>query len=749
MIRLGLRLALATRRARIRVCLTALAVAAGVFLVLTAFAVPSAHDAARVRSALLAGASAGEPAPGPAVLWNSQAGGLQRSDGTRDILIVGAAASGPGAPALPGGAALPAAGRMLVSPALAEALRSGGAEGRRLSRRLPLPVAGTVPAALVPNPGDRVAIVGQPASALRGVANRIRDWELDAAAITTTDDTPFDRIIRLLTPVIILVPILVLVSTAARLGRRGRDEQLAAMRLIGASVRQLTLLATAEAALASVVGALAGGAAFALAARATTSFPLPTETLWSADMTPPRAAVLTAMIGIPVAATASVLLTIGRALGQPLAVRRAAGPTRPGAWRFAPLVVGWAGLVGTHWLGRGTLADLVVVASGAILVLGVVLAGPWLVRRGAAALLLGFGGRPAALLGGRRLLSDTAGGFRAVTGVAAAAFVLSAIAIWFAGVSALERDAVAQLVIPEASGLTLIDVFDPTDGPRAEAAVRRVAPDAAALRGLDVTGPGGVTLGSVVVADCAALRRVAPVGDCARPLVAAGRRDLTGRPVALSDYAGHRRTVRLDGAGTLPGPVAAALGADAVLPLGAVPPGFVGNRLRVIVPVDEADAAAGALLAAAVPAYTYAPGGTFASGFAGITTGLKGIVALSFLLGAIGLAVAGVDGVVERGRELARLQASGVGLGTLRAATALEQIGPLVLGVAGATLAGLAVGATFVLLPPDGAGDLALTVPWDQLALITLLAAGAGALVLAVTLWVLDRAVRPEALRAE
>ncbi len=186
-----------------------------------------------------------------------------------------------------------------------------------------------------------------------------------------------------------------------------------------------------------------------------------------------------------------------------------------------------------------------------------------------------------------------------------------------------------------------------------------------------------------------------------------------------------------------------------MLPLGAVPPGFVGNRLRVIVPVDEADAAAGALLAAAVPAFTYAPGGTFASGFAGITTGLKGIVALSFLLGAIGLAVAGVDGVVERGRELARLQASGVGLGTLRAATALEQIGPLVLGVAGATLAGLAVGATFVLLPPDGAGDLALTVPWGPLALIPLLAAGAGALVLAVTLWVLDRAVRPEALRAE
>ena len=63
----------------------------------------------------------------------------------------------------------------------------------------------------------------------------------------------------------------------------------------------------------------------------------------------------------------------------------------------------------------------------------------------------------------------------------------------------------------------------------------------------------------------------------------------------------------------------------------------------MIAPIAVADATAGALLAAGVPAFTYA-GRAVRLRFRGITTGLRGIVALSFLLGSIGLAVAGVDG---------------------------------------------------------------------------------------------------------
>lgn len=539
-------------------------------------------------------------------------------------------------------------------------------------------------------------------------------------------------------------------STAARIGRRGRNEQLAAMRLIGASVRQLTMLATAEAAAASIAGALAGGALFAVLVRTLDTFPLPTESLFAADMSPPPAAIVTAMAGVPLAATASVLFTIGRAFGRPLAVRRGAAPVRPSIWRFAPLAIGWAGLAWTHWLGRSTLADLILVASGTTLVLGVVLAGPWMVRRGAAALLLAFGGRPAALIGGRRLLSDTAGGFRAVTGVAAAAFVLSAIAVWFAGVSSLERDLSTRLDLPEASaaGLTTIQIGDPSMQTRAVTALRTAAPASAALRGFDADGGGGVT-GSITFVECGALRRAGPVGDCSRPLLSAGRQDLANHRLSLTGYDGTAAAIRIRPAGELPSTVGAALGTDAVLPLADMPAGLVPNSLRFVVAADEADAAAGALLAAGVPAYTYADAGGYEAGFGSLTRNLRGIVVLSFLLGAIGLAVAGVDGVIDRGRELARLEATGVGLGTLRCATALEQIGPLVVGVAGATLVGLAVGATFVLLPPDGAGDLTLTLPWAELAFIPLLAVAAGTVVLAATLPVLGRSLRAETLRAE
>lgn len=69
--------------------------------------------------------------------------------------------------------------------------------------------------------------------------------------------------------------------------------------------------------------------------------------------------------------------------------------------------------------------------------------------------------------------------------------------------------------------------------------------------------------------------------------------------------------------------------------------------------------------------------------------------------------------------------------------------------VIGAAAVGIAVGTTFVLLPQFGANDLRLMVPWEQIALVGTMSAVAAAIVLAATMPVLARAVRPEALRSE
>jgi hypothetical protein len=138
--------------------------------------------------------------------------------------------------------------------------------------------------------------------------------------------------------------------------------------------------------------------------------------------------ILLAVIGVPVAAVVSARLALRRVQTSPLAVNRRASSPPPGIVRTIPLLAGIALLAYFDAAGKpgaigGQLLELLV--GFVLLVVGLVLAGPWLTTAGSR-LMVKRAGRPATLLAGRRLLDNPKAAFRFISGLVIALFVASA-----------------------------------------------------------------------------------------------------------------------------------------------------------------------------------------------------------------------------------------------------------------------------------------------------------------------------------
>jgi hypothetical protein len=121
-------------------------------------------------------------------------------------------------------------------------------------------------------------------------------------------------------------------------------------------------------------------------------------------------------------------------------------------------------------------------------------------------------------------------------------------------------------------------------------------------------------------------------------------------------------------------------------------------------------------------------------------------LALALMLSIAGcsLVVMMVEGIVERGRELAMLAAAGTHPRALRTSVALEVLIPLAVASVASCAVGVIVTAT--LLRVRG---ISLVVPWGDLGQLLAATAVVGAAVLAAGLPMLSRVIRPEGLRTE
>ena len=436
MILLGLRLTLQSgREAALRLLVTAAAVALGVGLFLMALAGVNGLHAQTDRGAWLDTAAqtprstSGTAAPGR-LWWMLSADQF----GNRPVDRIDLAATGPGAPVPPGIPHLPRPGEFYASPALATLIKSVPAS--ELRDRFPGHQIGTIGAAALPSPNSLIIVIGRDARQLSQVPGAvevrgIQQTPSSCYACQSGAGVGSGAVLQWILvggAVALLLPVLILIATASRLSAARREERFAAMRLVGAMPRQVSVIAAVEATVAAIAGVAVGFALFFLFRPLLTHVPFTGAPLAPGDLSLHWEDIALVVIGVPIAAVVSAWLALRRVQISPLGVSRRASSAPPRIFRIIPLLAGIALLAYFDAAGKpssnsGQLLELLL--GFVLLMVGLVLAGPWLTTAGSR-LMANRASRPATLIAGRRLLDNPRAAFRFISGLVLALFVTSA-----------------------------------------------------------------------------------------------------------------------------------------------------------------------------------------------------------------------------------------------------------------------------------------------------------------------------------
>ena len=131
-----------------------------------------------------------------------------------------------------------------------------------------------------------------------------------------------------MTAVALLFPVLIFIGTATRLAAARREQRFAAMRLVGATPRQVTVVAAVEATVAAVAGTVARLRPVRRPPRPPLStVPLTGEPFFPADLRPDaRSTCSLVALGVPLAACVAAQLALRRVRISPLGVEPAGHP---------------------------------------------------------------------------------------------------------------------------------------------------------------------------------------------------------------------------------------------------------------------------------------------------------------------------------------------------------------------------------------------------------------------------------------
>jgi FtsX-like permease family len=452
---LGLRLMLnGGREAITRLVILTLAVGLGVGLLLTAVAATNAAVAWNNRHAWFWTGTSSVPAgptTGVAPLWWHPMGDLFAG---QSIDLFDVAATGASSPVPPGIPRDPAPGQYYASPALIALMR--GYPAAVLASRYPGHLAGPIGDAALPSPDSLVIVIGRTPAQLAQTPNTVQVTSI-ADAVPGSENqcrgpgcppqpnpqglefSPVDPgggansidFILSVVALAILLPVLIFIATATRLSAARREERFAAMRLAGATRRQVSLVAATESTGAAILGMAAGFGIFFLLRIPVASVPFIGQPFFPAELTLNLLDVLAVAIGVPVFAVIAARLALRRVNISPLGVARRATPKPPGAWRVLPLLAGLAEL--GFWTVHGHPASMsgqvqAFVSSFALILVGLFIAGPWLTMAAARAMAR-WTSRAGTLIAARRIADDPKAAFRAVSGLVLALFVTTVAAV--------------------------------------------------------------------------------------------------------------------------------------------------------------------------------------------------------------------------------------------------------------------------------------------------------------------------------
>ncbi|MFJ5706009.1 FtsX-like permease family protein [Streptomyces sp. NPDC093105] len=762
------------RSGLLRTLLTAAGVGFGVALLLLASSLPNMLFQREVREAARAADASHEvTAPRPDTFLHYTQHTSFRGEALTGLLL---RPEGPKAPAPPGTTGVPAEGEMLVSPALAELLASPG--GALLRDRLPYKAVGTIGQAGLIGPNE-----------LRYVAH---------AGFLTTDnhdgraerygwsvpEEPMNAFLLLLVViayVVLLLPVLVFIATAARFGGEQRDRRLAALRLVGADNATTRRVAAGESLAGALLGLAFGAGLFLVARQFAGAVEIWDVNAFPADVIPHTVLALLVPAVVPVASVVVTLLALRGVAIEPLGVVRTSTPRRRRLWWRLLILAAGAALLAPTIGGiriQDTGIDTVTIGGGTILVLiGLTGLLPWLVESSVQRLR---GGPVSWQLAVRRLQLSSGTAARAVSGIVVAAAGAIALQMLF---QAMERDLTSSTG-HDTTRAHLQASLDVRDGGEARRAIDRLtAVDGvtAAIGTIDshVFRPGPrkpgedfAPLTPIAVGDCASLREFAVLPSCAdgdvfvvKPRPGAtdapdaewlGKTARAGAEVALRDPGEHQGAMPLwrvpaDTRTVTARPDPAGLNHYGLL---ATPKAIDAARLEypraeVMVRLDPARPDAPELVRNASLAIDPTAGVRGLSDteqsarFLSVRTGILVGSTLTMLLVAASLLVTTLEQLRDRRRLLSSLVAFGTRRTTLCWSVLWQTAVPIAVGLALAVAGGLGLGSVLLAMTEQRVHDWSVFLP--------VVGVGAG-LIAAVTLLSLPllwRLTRADGLRTE
>ncbi|MFI1353988.1 FtsX-like permease family protein [Streptomyces sp. NPDC020898] len=672
------------------------------------------------------------------------------------------------APIPPGIDRFPAAGEMVVSPALERLLKSG--DGKLLRERLPDRIVGTIAESGLVGPAELSFYRGADDLSehlSQGVVTRIdRFGDLQQ---TTEAMDPVLLLLTLVVFVVLLMPVGVFIATAVRFGGERRDRRLAALRLVGADGRMTRRIAAGEAFAGAAVGLVFGAVFFLIGRQAAGSVEILDISVFPSYLDPSPALAALVGVAVPLAAVLVTLFALRGVVIEPLGVVRTARPPRRRLWwRLLVPLAGIAALSPMIGQGRagGQFNDFLVIAGVMLLLIGVTALLPWVIE--AVVARLGSGGL-SWQLAVRRLQLSSGTAARTVNGIAVAVAGAIALQMLFSGVS-------GGYVTPSDKDLSLAQMeIAPPDGVSLSAAGQQLA-ETEGVRKVTVLAIGSVgekakdseTYIELTIGDCTALRDVARLPSCRDGdsfTVRGAEYDLDtpqvvkpGRTVYLNpSYTGAEKA---SVAWTVPtgvkqgvameDPSGVVRGGVLATP-GALPEEVVAQASgRILVGLDPAVADARDLVrntTARIDRFTEPATWTSTNRserFGSIRTGLFiGATCVLVLIGA-SLLVSQLEQLRERRKLLSSLVAFGTRRRTLSLSVLWQTAIPVGLGLLLSSVVGLTLGVVLLKMTRTS-----VHIDWVALLSMTGIGAGVVLLVTVLSLPPLLRLLRPDGLRTE
>ncbi|WP_406714017.1 hypothetical protein [Trueperella pyogenes] len=257
-----------------------------------------------------------------------------------------------------------------------------------------------------------------------GRKSRLSDMLYDSYSIPRVDTAQLGGIymsLAVLALALLIIPLLSLGSSAARLGAGGRAKRLASLRLIGLTAGQINVMTLVETMIQGLVGFAIGLIVYLVSLGGWSQVTFTTLNIRAGEMMLPWWGFLIAIGLITLITLGSTLVGLRRVAISPLGVARRETPKALKYWRAIGIVVVLPALVASM---RATKGNIVISSLFfMMLFLTISIAGPLFIQMATRPLVRTAS--PAKLLGVRRVLDDPRAAWRNVSAISLMALIAS------------------------------------------------------------------------------------------------------------------------------------------------------------------------------------------------------------------------------------------------------------------------------------------------------------------------------------